>query len=80
MNQDSDIGDILEEFEDLPPSPGAKATNKQVLDYLRTLINGLTKSLRKYKGDTDQKIVDINNNSKLDVENINKQYESLKKT
>ncbi len=54
-----DLADLLSDIEDLPPSLGAKATNKQVLEYLRTLFDGLTKSVKRYKQEADKKIEDL---------------------
>ncbi len=57
----------------VPPSPGAKATNKQVLEYLRTLFDRLTKSVKRYKQETDKNIEDLTKKCKCNEKNVNKQ-------
>ncbi len=70
-----DLADLLNNIKDVPPSPGAKATNKQVLEYLRTLFPGLTKSIKRYKQETDTKIENLTKKGICNEENVNKQSE-----
>ncbi len=63
---------------DLPESPGVKATNKQVIDYLRQLISGLRTSMKIYKQDTDQRIAELLQKGKSNEDNITKQCLDVK--
>ncbi len=51
----------MDDNEDLPTPPGSKATSKELIVCLRELVDGMRKSMKSYKEETDRKIEKLYN-------------------
>ncbi len=66
------------ENEDLPTFSGSKATNKELIVYLRELLNGMRKSMKSYKEETDRKIEKLYKETRSNEEVIKTQNEQVR--